>query len=76
MEALLPQSNEQFKEFPNLLNEYYLKVTYNSENKLILICYNIILLDNIKYEAKVSMDELHNLCSTFKSYQNIIKYLK
>ena len=65
------QSKEEFKEFPNLLNEYYLKVTYNSENKLILICYNIILLDNIRYEAKVSLNELHNLCSTFKPYQNI-----
>ena len=65
------QPKEEFKEFPNLLNEYYLKVAYNSENKLILICYNIILLDNIRFESKISLKELHNLCSTFKPYQNI-----
>ena len=55
MEAPLPAQTPEdisfidFKEFPNLLNQYYLKVGYNKDNKLILICYNIILLYNIRY---------------------------
>ena len=64
-------ANEQFKEFPNLLNEYYLKVGYKSEDKLQLICYNIVLLDNIRYEAKTTINELHQLCSAFMPYKNM-----
>ena len=77
MEAPLPAQTPEdisftdFKEFPNLLNEYYLKVGYSKDNQLILICYNIILLDNIRYEAKISITELYQLSSAFKTYQNI-----
>ena len=77
MEAPLPAQTPEdisfidFKEFPNLLNQYYLKVGYNKDNKLILICYNIILLDNIRYEAKISKTELYQLTSAFRTFQNI-----
>ena len=63
---------KEFKEFHDLLNEFYLKIGYTSENKLILICYNIKLLDNIRYEAKISsINQLYELSSIFKPYSNL-----
>ena len=77
MEAPMPvqtpnrNSIQKYEEFFNLLNEYYLKVGYNYNNRLILICYNSKSLDNIRYEATISQDELYKFSSAFKPYQTI-----
>ena len=64
-------STENYKEFTNILDEYYLKIEYSLDNKLTIICYNIKLLNNIRYEAKISREELYELSSAFKPYQKI-----
>ena len=70
---MTPDSNDspthkESREFYNLLNDYYLKVETNSYNKLKLVCYNKKLLDNIRYETKISIDSLYQICPTFKAY--------
>ena len=69
--VLNKNSIQKYEEFFNLLNKYYLKVGYNYDNKLILICYNSESLDNIRYETTISQDELYKLSSAFKPYQSI-----
>lgn len=69
-------TEDNFTEFSNLLNEFYLKIEHDSLNKLILISYNIKLLDNIRYESKITIDKLYQISSAFKAYQNIHQIYK
>ena len=52
----LSNDGNQDKEFYNL-NGYYLKIS-NQNKSLNLICYNYNLLDGIKYETKINLDEI------------------
>ena len=76
-ELMTPDSNittigsstqKESREFHNLLNDYYLKVELNSYDKLILVCYNQKLLDNIRYETNISINCLYYMCPAFKAY--------
>ena len=67
----IKQGEKEYQKFSDLLNEYYLKVGYSSGQKLFLICYNSKLLDNIRYEVKISIKQFHELSQTFKSYEEI-----
>ena len=40
-----------FHEFYNF-GEYYLKLSHNDKEELVIICYNIDKLDGIRYETK------------------------
>ena len=55
-----------FKEYFNL-NDYYLKVGYNNNNEIIIILYNIELLNNNRYELKKGLESILNLFKCFKS---------
>ena len=59
---------KESREFYNLLNDYYLKIELDSYDKLKLVCYNKKLLDNIRYETKISIDSLYQMCPAFKAY--------
>ena len=69
-----------FKEYFNL-NDYYLKVGYNNNNEIIIILYNIELLNNNRYELKKGLESILNLYKYFKSnhiseiYKQIIIFL-
>lgn len=52
----LSNEGNQDKEFYNL-NGYYLKIS-NKNQFINLICYNSDLLDGIKYETKINLDEI------------------
>ena len=59
-----------FKKLKKLLKNESVKYI-NTENNLILICYNTKLLDNIRYEAKLYINKLYELSSSFKPYNDI-----
>lgn len=59
----------EYKEY--YLKEYYLKIGYNANNQIILIIYNIQLLDNIKYEIKIYLNDFYTVNKSFKIYDNI-----
>ena len=72
-QSITQGEEEEYQEFNDLLNEYYLKIGYNSDQKLFLICYNTKLLDNIRYEGNFSIKECHELSQAFKSCTKIKK---
>ena len=59
-----------FKEFYNF-GEYYIKLCYNDNGELIIICYNIEKLDGIRYEITMNIQELYNKSRIFRQYTNI-----
>ena len=50
------------------LNGYYLKFIYNEEN-ILIITFNIELLDGIKYGIKINKDMIYEMNDTFKEYE-------
>lgn len=69
-----------FKEFYNL-NDYYIKIGYNNNNELVIILYNIELLNNHRYELKKGLESILNIHKYFKSnhisdiYKQIIQFI-
>ena len=59
-----------FHEFYNF-GEYYLKLSHNDKEELVIICYNIDKLDGIRYETKKNIDQIYNLNSIFRQFANI-----
>ena len=64
----------EFKEFQNL-NDYYIKVGYNN-SELIIILYNIELLNNQRYEIKRGLESILNFQKIFKSNNHISEIYK
>ena len=64
----------EFKEYPNL-NDYYIKVGYNN-NELIIILYNIELLNNNRYEIKKGLESILNFQKYFKPNNHISEIYK
>ena len=58
-----------FKEYN--LNDYYIKIGYNSINELIIIIYNTELLDNHRYEIKKGLESVLNFHKFFKTNNHI-----
>ena len=58
----------EYKEY--YFKEYYLKIGHNANNQIILIIYNIQLLDNIKYEIKIDLNDFYTVNKLFKIYDN------
>jgi len=59
-----------FHEFYNF-GEYYLKLSYNDKEELVIVCYNIDKLDGICYETKKNIHQIYNLNNIFRQYVNI-----
>ena len=59
-----------FHEFFNF-GEYYLKLSHNDKEELVIICYNIDKLDGIRYEAKKNIQQIYNFNSIFRQFANI-----
>ena len=55
----------KYREFYN--NDYFLKIALNTNKEIIFINYNIKILDSIKYEFKINIQDLYTLCSFFKN---------
>ena len=56
------------------LNGYYLKFIYNEEN-ILIIAFNIELLDGIKYGIKINKDMIYEMNDTFKEYEYEIEHI-
>ena len=56
------------------LNGYYLKFIYNEEN-ILIIAFNIELLDGIKYGIKINKDMIYEMNDTFKKYEYEIDHI-
>ena len=65
------KSIEKFKEFYYLLNNFYLKISYNNCDEIEMIIYDINLLDSIKYGITITTDELYEISGSFKVYDKI-----
>ena len=50
------KSNEYFN-----LGKYYLKLFYTDDDQLNIICYNMEILDGIKYELKKNLQEIYEI---------------
>ena len=61
---------EKYNEFYNF-GEYYIKLSYTSLEELCIICYNMVILDGIKYELKISHQKIYDLSNIFRQYTNI-----
>ena len=61
----------KFKEFYNFFEEYYLKLSHNDNEELIIICYNIVKLDGICYETKMQREQFCILNSIFKQCKKV-----
>lgn len=59
-----------FREFYNF-GQYYLKLSHNDKEELLIVCYDIDKLDGIRYETKTHIQQIYNLNSIFKQYANI-----
>ena len=60
-----------FQEFYNFFEEYYLKLSHNDNEELIIVCYNIVKLDGICYETKMHIQQIYNLNNIFRQYTNV-----
>jgi len=58
------------KEYYNLSN-YYLKLFYTDGEQLDIICYNMKMLDGIKYELKINLEEIYEISNIFRQYTNM-----
>lgn len=70
-QGLTPSGNNQsnYKEFYK--KDYYIKIEMNNFQEIIIIIYNIKLLDNIKYQIKIQLKEFYCLSKSFKMYDTI-----
>ena len=57
-------------EFYNI-RDYYMKLFYTSNDELNIICYNMELLDGIKYQLKIELQNIYNLSNIFRQYTNM-----
>ena len=60
------KSNEYFN-----LGKYYLKLFYTDDDQLNIICYNMEILDGIKYELKKNLQEIYEISNIFRQYTNM-----
>ena len=60
------KSNEYYN-----LGKYYLKLFYTDGDQLNIICYNMEILDGIKYELKINLDEIYEKSNIFRQYTNM-----
>ena len=60
-----------FKEIYDFFGDYYLKLSHNDNEELIIVCYNIVKLDGIYYETKMNIQQIYNLNNIFRQYTNI-----
>ena len=60
-----------FKEIYNFFGDYYLKLSHNDNEELIIICYNIVKLDGISYETKMQIQQIYILNNIFRQYTNV-----
>ena len=60
------KSNEYYN-----LGKYYLKLFYIDGDQLNIICYNMEILDGIKYELKINLDEIYEKSNIFRQYTNM-----
>ena len=51
--------------------EYYLKLFYTNKEELTIICYNMELLDGIKYELKINIEKIYELSNIFRQFTNM-----
>ena len=63
-----PQEN--FHDFSKYGN-YYIKVFYTNKEELAIICYDLTLLDGIKYELKANIKDIYKINNSFIKYNNI-----
>ena len=60
------KSNEYYN-----LGKYYLKLFYTDGNQLNIICYNMEILDGIKYELKINLEQIYEISNIFRQYINM-----
>ena len=60
-----------FKEIYDFFGDYYLKLSHNDNEELIIVCYNIVKLEGICYETKMHIQQIYNLNNIFRQYTNI-----
>ena len=53
------------------LGKYYLKLFYTDDDNLDIICYNMEILDGIKYELTKNIQEIYEISSIFRQFTNI-----
>ena len=61
---------KKYDEFYNI-RDYYMKLFYTSNDELNIICYNMELLDGIKYQLKKELQNIYNLSNIFRQYTNM-----
>ena len=69
------QKKENFKQFFDLNDEYYLKISTTEENELNFQCYNTKLLDLIECSEKMHLNKLQELSPKLKDYPKLIDLL-
>ena len=53
------------------IRDYYIKLFYNDVDELNIICYNLVLLDGIKYGLKMNLQDIYDLSNIFRQYTNM-----
>ena len=53
------------------LDQYFLKLFYTDGDELNFICYNMEMLDGIKYELKIKLEEIYEMSNIFRQYTNM-----
>ena len=53
------------------LGKYYLKLFFTDDDKLDIICYNMEILNGIKYELTKNLQEIYEISSIFRQYTNM-----
>lgn len=53
------------------IRDYYIKLFYNDIDELNIICYNLVLLDGIKYGLKMNLQDIYDLSNIFRQYTNM-----
>ena len=61
----------KFNEYYSLLGKYYLKLFFTDGDQLNIICYNMEMLDGIKYELKIELQEIYEMSNIFRQYTNM-----
>ena len=53
--------------FKSYINDYFITITLDEEEILIII-YNTITLDNIKYEISLDINDMKNISNCFNTF--------
>jgi hypothetical protein len=61
---------KKYDEYYNI-KDYYIKFYYTHSDEFNIICYNIVLLDGIKYELKMNLQKIYNLSDIFRQFTSM-----